>query len=494
MLNNSIDRIVKDKLSGIEKQPPDYVWSAINQRMIEAKSKKRVLIFWQSVAAIALLLLSVGAVYFFSVSNTENNAQIALVKEPVVEKPENDLYQNNNTENLTAGQTDSNDAVIKTVRKSGPKPDVQKQNIIAAEEGSSGNKTLKNAGTVLSEGENVTKTYHQNDNSDRNIQLAVVPDVLSKKLEPLTFENELPSTDLKIIGKKKSYRPLYAYSEPVVLTIPKKQDMKFVLTGSASPTYNYRGLGENQNSSVVYAASDGPINENGIVSVAGGINVRLEGRSRWSIETGVLYSQVGQEVSQQEMFYKSVAAPGSAPESFAASMNDVSSVSVSSLSNNLGKIRFNDISPADVENNLRKSGVYMVSSNIMFDSPSRAATLKQTLDYIEIPLTVRYAILNKKPIISLAGGFSTNFLVDNTATLYENGEAIKKGETDGINIVTYSSTVGLGVALPLGRSFRINLEPMFKYFLSPVNNSGVRNYHPYSFGVFGGVSFILNNH
>jgi hypothetical protein len=162
--------------------------------------------------------------------------------------------------------------------------------------------------------------------------------------------------------------------------------------------------------------------------------------------------------------------------------------------NSLGGIRFPQRTPMAVENGLVKSGVYLAEPVSTFDQQPATTTLKQLLDYIEIPLTVRYALLNSKTLITLSGGLSTNFLIDNTAYLIENGEHINAGSTEGISPVTYSSSVGLGIELPIGKSFRFSLEPRFKYFLSPVNSNGYSNFHPYSFGVFGGVSFLLNGH
>jgi len=146
-----------------------------------------------------------------------------------------------------------------------------------------------------------------------------------------------------------------------------------------------------------------------------------------------------------------------------------------------------------IEKGFQKNGVYLVTPMETLDQQPAATTLKQLLDYIEIPFNVRYALLDTKTLITISGGLSTNFLVDNSAYIVENGEQIDAGSTEGISPVTYSSSVGLGIELPLGKSFRFSLEPRFKYFLSPVNSNGYSNFHPYSFGVFGGVSFLLGH-
>jgi len=79
MLKNSIDKIVKDKLSRVEAKPPAYVWTAINQHILEGKHRKRILLYWQSAAAIALLMLSIGVVYISS-NRIVQKKQMAIIE------------------------------------------------------------------------------------------------------------------------------------------------------------------------------------------------------------------------------------------------------------------------------------------------------------------------------------------------------------------------------------------------------------------------------
>jgi hypothetical protein len=222
----------------------------------------------------------------------------------------------------------------------------------------------------------------------------------------------------------------------------------------------------------------------------------MEGKNRWSFETGVLYSQVGQEVSQEKAYssisgFSGVSAFSNAGED---NVKGVSINSVNKFNNSMGAIRYNNNTSIGVEQNLLKSGVYLESAVNGVDNQPETAILKQLFDYIEVPLIVRYSLFNKSPVVTLAGGFSTNFLVDNSVYVIDDGEHIKAGETTGIDGVTLSSTVGIGLELPLSKSIRFSLEPRFKYYLSPVNTQGYNSFRPYSFGVFGGISFILNNH
>ncbi len=483
MLKNSIDKIVKDKLKGIEIKPPVYVWSAINQRMLEGKRRKRILMYWQSAAAVAFLILSLGVIYFISDKNIESN-QIVIVS--------------NNEKNP------DEDVKEKYLKGGGEQSDIQLTVVSDVDNEAVENLSVENVNTTSKidiPDENERGNLQTNETGIKsNILLNDEPTKyihLSKlKYFPVldSHEQTLDTELIVPVRKKHSVVTLYAYNtELPVYKKTKIKKYKFILGGSVSPTYNYRNLGEVQSSSVVYSSDQNPANEEGIVSVSGGVNLRMEGKSRWSFETGILYSQVGQEVSQTTT-YPSVIGTANIGETNFAGLKNAPVQRVSGLSNSLGEIRFKSNTPMSIEQNFEKSGVYLAASESTYDNQSEATTLRQLLDYIEVPLIVRYSVFKSKPAITLAGGLSTNFLIGNTAYLIENGQQENIGQTEGINSIAYSSTISIGVEFPFGKSFRFSLEPRFKYFLSPVNNKGFNDFRPYSIGVFGGLSFVFNNH
>ncbi len=491
-MKHSVDKIVKDKLSSFEKEPPGYVWSAINEQLLGNRRKKRVLVFWQSVAAVALLVLSLGIIYTVSDKNI-NRQQLAETEKvspepqiPIENVSPKDISTNvasvfhaSNKEDDSAkilykNKQDRNTPVTATVshKKTVPKSESKREEIFIAQTGT------------------------ETGGSSENISLHEGSPEINKTLSSKTFSVH-PGLNSKTLiislpTKKQTPQMFYAVNTPVTTYKPSVKKHKFILSGSASPTYSYRNLGNSQ-SSAAYTPDLSSLDESGIVSFGGGLNIRMESKSRWSFETGVLYSQVGQEVTQSNAYpsivgMSSLAAVYSASNRLKDATANISRSGVSSL----GDIDFNNSTPLAVEKGLQRSGVYLTAPIETLDQ--QPASLKQLLDYIEVPLTVRYALFDKKPIITLAGGVSTNFLVNNSAYLIENGKRIDAGTTEGINNVTYSSTFGIGIEYPVGKAFRLSLEPKFKYFLSPVNSKGFNNYHPYSFGVFGGISFILNNH
>ena len=499
-MNRNVDQIVRDKLLGLEKEPPGYVWSAINDQMLRNKQRKRVLVFWQSVAAAAVLILTLGIAYLFN--NDTEHKRMAVVKKAAKETNTGLTDKNPSSETaLTDNIAVASNKIVsdkkeqENANSARPAHAAAEKNITSEKGKNYQASKFKNiSGTALPLTAMVKKEKNQ-----ANIPAQENKQSGSEELKTISTTGifaEKPEMAASLVSVKKKKKqviyPLYA-SNTIPAYQPKAKRHKFLISGTVSPTYNYRSIGETP-ASVVTASNNGSYNESGIVSVAGGINVRMESKSRWSFETGVLYSQVGQEVSQTNV-YPSIAGMSSlAAYSRSGELKNTAINISNNTGNSLGEIRFPQKTPMAVEKGLVQSGVYLAEPMNTLDQQPAAATLKQLLDYIEIPLTVRYALLNSKTLITLSGGLSTNFLIDNTAYLTENGKQIDAGSTEGISPVTYSSSVGLGIELPVGKAFRFSLEPRFKYFLSPVNSNGYSNFHPYSFGVFGGVSFLLNGH
>ncbi|MCX6321282.1 MAG: hypothetical protein NTX93_05670, partial [Bacteroidia bacterium] len=63
------------------------------------------------------------------------------------------------------------------------------------------------------------------------------------------------------------------------------------------------------------------------------------------------------------------------------------------------------------------------------------------------------------------------------------------GETEGLNLFTVSSSLGMGMEYSFSDKLSLNLEPTFRYYLNPFNEIAGSKNHPYSFGIFSGVSY-----
>ena len=116
------------------------------------------------------------------------------------------------------------------------------------------------------------------------------------------------------------------------------------------------------------------------------------------------------------------------------------------------------------------------------------ARLIQNINYYEVPVELKYAVINTKLGVNLIGGVSTLFLGNNEISVKADNFNSVLGEANNLATVSFSTNIGLGLDYKLSKKFTFNIEPMFKYQLNPYTNSSV-SFKPYYLGVYSGLSF-----
>jgi hypothetical protein len=116
-------------------------------------------------------------------------------------------------------------------------------------------------------------------------------------------------------------------------------------------------------------------------------------------------------------------------------------------------------------------------------------SLRQNFSYLEVPFVVKYKVIDKTFDFNLIGGVSSNLLVNNSVYASVNGGRYQVGKTQGMNAIIFSSSLGMGMEYNVNRNLSLNLEPTFRYYLNPFNELSGLKFHPYSFGIFSGLSF-----
>ncbi len=126
--------------------------------------------------------------------------------------------------------------------------------------------------------------------------------------------------------------------------------------------------------------------------------------------------------------------------------------------------------------------------DIAAQNPTRNGTMAQQFGYLEVPVELNYALLDRKFGINLIGGVSSLFLVDNAVTLTSDGLTTEMGEANNINDVNFSTNVGFGLNYRFTPKLQFNLEPIFKYQLNTFSETA-GDFQPFSVGVYSGLSF-----
>jgi hypothetical protein len=244
----------------------------------------------------------------------------------------------------------------------------------------------------------------------------------------------------------------------------------------ASPTYYSRFNSGNDETSKQLMASEQPL-----ISYSGGIAFSYKINKRFSIQSGLYYSSLGQEVdgiNSFSGFRKYVYTKGDHNFEVLTTKGSVYT------------------SNADVFLIASGPGERILTNytNDVFD-PKKASlqfinnTLHQNFSYLELPVILRYKFVDKMIDFNLIGGVSYNLLVNNSVYARNDGGKYQIGETDGLNLLTVSSSLGMGMEYNFSDKLSLNLEPTFRYYLNPFNEMAGSKIHPYSFGIFSGVSY-----
>ena len=257
--------------------------------------------------------------------------------------------------------------------------------------------------------------------------------------------------------------------------IDAKSPERWSIAAMASPTYYSKFSTGTDEISRQMSSSEQPQ-----VSYAGGLALSYRINRRLSVQTGLYYASIGQKVDGIISF--------GGFEPFGNSKGghnfEVLTTSGTIYTNN------SDVFLVASSGNRVVNG----SNNDVFD-PKKADlqylnnTLHQDFSYLELPVVLRYKIVDKTLAFNIIGGVSYNFLVNNDVYTTYNGGKYEIGTTKGLNSFTLSSSLGMGMEYSFTKNFSLNLEPTFRYYLNPFNGVPGSSNHPYSFGLFSGVSY-----
>lgn len=129
----------------------------------------------------------------------------------------------------------------------------------------------------------------------------------------------------------------------------------------------------------------------------------------------------------------------------------------------------------------------LAASELAFQNKNEGY-LNQKMAYVEVPMEISYALLDKKFGVQIFTGVSTLFLNENEISLVSSGLTTGIGEANNLNKVHFSTNIGVGFKYSFWKSFEVNFEPTFKYQVNTFNaNSG--GFKPYLIGLYSGVSF-----
>lgn len=256
---------------------------------------------------------------------------------------------------------------------------------------------------------------------------------------------------------------------------PKVKINRWSVTAMASPTVYVRpDMGTGEISDQISSS------EQTRLSYTGGVGFSYKLSRKISIQSGLYYATIGNEVGGINSF------AGFREYDFTKGDHNFEVLTSS------GTI-YTDNADVFLRDN---SGdrVQTMYTNDVFD-PAKANlsyinnTLFQNFSYLEMPVIFRYKLVDKSIDFNLIGGLSYNLLVNNSVHTVIDGSRYNVGKTEGMNPLMVSSSLGMGMEYSLNDKFSLNLEPIFKYYLNPFGDFTGLKSQPFSFGVFSGLSY-----
>ncbi|MDC7995046.1 outer membrane beta-barrel protein [Altibacter sp. HG106] len=508
-----IDSLFQERFEGFQASPPPEAWDHIQAKLKREKDDRKIIPLWWRAAGIAALIALLFAVgnWIFTPSTapsdtfveTETSADTPpdespdnVTKDAVqvvsddAEENENSLdiirektrksvsTRNRNTtiasEETTVINEDTSDNTSKTPQKKTLQQPASEK-IIPSNTNGGGTQTVIAAETPNSS-ENSKETYKNTSeeilkNTEKSNEIIEGPvkvsetGIASKESNQKVndandaSEETMPSNKKSLLEEIEKQKE----TEEALANTKETPNRSWEVTPNVGPVY-YSSLGEGSSIDPTFADNQ----QSGDVNVSYGIQVSYNLNDRWSIRSGVNNVNLGYSTQGVEI--------ASGPVSSALRSIDYNSGGTVLTVLDQGTLSDNPPIPG--------SGL----ENITPKNTGGNAEIQQRLSYFEVPLELKYALLNKRFGINMIGGVSTLFLGNNEVRVQDGAFRSTLGEANNLNDVSFSTNVGFGLDYKFSKRLKFNIEPMFKYQLNPYTDSSV-GFRPYYFGVYSGLSF-----
>ncbi|MEP2279831.1 hypothetical protein [Maribacter sp.] len=502
MQKKNIDELFRDKLSDFKQTPDNKVWRAIDASL-DKRKKKRIIPLWWSFGGIAAAIM-IGLLIFnpFTEEHTTNeilvdtNNKAIEVKDiqpttktevfvdsidnntnPIVEQSTTVIEEqfSNTKSNSPNSRDDSNSAavinnnanqnseLVSTIAEKSTNTSENntiKHEVLVAENTASteiAKNDIENSSTIIQK----TKEKIAANNADVTIQSD--PNILGKENAIAANTSIEDPTEEIELNKKSIYEEIEDQEE---LKKKKVANNRWSAGPNVAPVY-FNAIGEGSPVNSIFT----PNTKSGTVNMSYGVSVAYAVSKKLTIRSGINKVDYGYDTEDVAF---------SSSSSLASGNGQLATIDYAETSNTL------TISSKIVTSD--KYSTVSSAQDVTAKSASKDGFMSQQLGYLELPVELNYALIDKKFEVNLIGGVSSLFLIDNAVSLTSGDLTTEIGEANNINDLNFSANMGLGLNYNFSQKIRFNVEPIFKYQLntfSDVNGT----FRPYSVGVYSGLSF-----
>lgn len=495
----NLDRLFQEKFKDFEQHPSDAVWARIAAaKKAEDEDRKIIPLWWKlgGAAAVIALLFTTGIVLFGD--SSKDTLEDTVVTTTPNEK-EGNTEQELNTPSKENGEVlfvDNTDEVSQDIENL-ENPNVQnvseKTNSTAssnsqysvaqnttnsdttAQTFSKGNTTeiSVQAKNTVASNEQKENTHKENGNFDRKS----IDRTLKNELDDLsavtqTAQKDNSDTSVKIETNDQNKRSLIEEAqrieesqkndEAVAIVEEPGNTQRWDVGAIAAPIYygDFGGSGLDPTFSDNTKSSD--------VNFSYGVQVSYAVSPKLKVRTGV--SNVDLSYNTDGIAFT--------PNTNARRIPGIT------YSQNAQVLNITDRSATAASVNPRDG--LLDNSNI---STAVNGSLQQRIGFVEIPVEAVYVVSDKRLGVQVVGGLSTLLLNNNEVILNAaDGLQSSLGTANGLNEVSFTTNIGLGLNYNMTDKLRLNVEPSLKYQLNAFDES-VGDFKPYYVGLYTGVSF-----
>ena len=485
----NLDRLFQEKFKDFERHPSDAVWKNIAAAQNEDENRKIIPLWWRlgGVAAIAILLTT-GIVLF-------NNSSTNTIENPIVttsDTPATNTNQTTQTQlNPVVADNDNTTSLSETVTSTSDFNTISiaqnDENISSAKKESN----VQNTNQTVANNSNKTTTesYNTTTPSQDKLKGVVVTQESTPRTNPIIDERksqeilkeqikansgvtqatqESKETPQETANEKISLveeaKRIEEESVAVALVEDTPNAQRWDVGAVAAPVFYGDFGGSGLDPSFSDNAKSSELNFSYGVQVSYAVSPKLK------VRTGV--SNVDLSYNTNGIAFD--ATPGT---------------------RQLSGINFNDNARAlNIGDAARVRAEAVNAQNDLFPENGNATkiidgSLQQRVGFVEIPVEAVYVVSDKRFGVQVVGGLSTLLLNNNEVILNAvDGLQSNLGSANGINDVSFTTNVGLGLDYKMTDKLKLNVEPSLKYQLNAFDES-VGEFRPFFVGLYTGVSY-----
>ena len=475
---NHIDYLFRKKLKDYSKEPPVAVWDSLAGKLVQKKKPNLFPVIWKVAAAITVMImfglggdLVVNRNMRTEQAVADHSGEDRLIEEKAVTEVlpgENQEYESQG--NTSRGKVD--DVVFMSDNK-----ELQ---------GSSKRNRVHEVDLV-----SVKKMFAEKPESDAGLSDPKAVLAGSAMISQLAYQISPPSAQAGIMKVREYQAKLYGPGLPadkLFIEDRTKSDYgTWYLAGMAAPEYSYRAVKNGDMADAGFFDNS----EQALFTWSGGFHLGYQATKRLSFQSGLLFSRSGIQVDQLSTYGR--------PDlsGYYYNNDELKGNNYINVANSIGTISSDNakviyLSYNSTEENPDRREITS-SINSPMDLPNAIvdldAELIQLLNFIEVPLNLKYKLNEGKLQVSLLGGLSSNVLIGNKVVFMNEGGEKETGKTENIRAINYSGNLGLSFDYGISDHLKLVLEPRYKYSLHSINEDKLMNARPYLLGVFTGLRY-----